>query len=416
MMPLARLSPQHRPATAASASSSQLAPMSHPIRVCHLGKYYPPAPGGIETHVRVLAQAQADLGADVSVFCVNHKLGPTIEERDGPVHVTRFGRAASVAKLDVCLDLVQALRRVEADILHMQVPNPTMILALLAARPRQPVVVTYQSDVIRQRVLAALFRPLERLAYRKVRAVLPTSPTYAAGSRFLRRYRDRLHVLPNGIDLEPYSNPSPEDRAKAERVRAAYQGPLWLGVGRLIYYKGFMNAVRALPMVPGTLLLVGDGPEEPALRAEAARLSVLDRVIFLGAMPYLQVVPYYLAAEAFWFPSNARSEAFGIVQVEAMAAGCPVINTAIPHSGVPWVSRHDETGLTVPVDDSAAFATAALRLLEEPGLRDRLSAGARARAVAEFQREAMGRRSLALYSATLAAARRGRALGGARRT
>ena len=108
--------------------------------------------------------------------------------------------------------------------------------------------------------------------------------------------------------------------------------------------------------------------------------------------------PYYLAAEAFWFPSNARSEAYGLVQVEAMASGCPVINTAIPHSGVPWVSRHEETGLTVPVDDPAAFAAAARRLLEEPGLRDRLAAGARARAIAEFDCDAMGSRSKELYS------------------
>ncbi len=378
--------------------------MSPPIRVCHLGKYYPPAPGGIETHVRILAQAQADLGADVSVLCVNHEAGPTIEERDGPVRVTRFRRVASVDKLDICPGLAAGLRRVEADILHIQVPNPTMILGLLAARPRQPVIVSYQSDVVRQWCLEALFRPLEWLAYRRVRVILSSSPTYAAGSRFLRRYRDRLHVLPDGIDLEPYLSPSPEDQAKAERIRGAHPGPLWLAVGRLVYYKGFLNAVRALPRVPGTLLLVGGGPEEPALRAEAARLGVLDRIVFLGAMPYQQIVPYYLAAKALWFPSNARSEAFGIVQVEAMATGCPVINTAIPHSGVPWVSRHEETGLTVPVDDPAAFAAAALRLLEEPGLRDRLAAGARARAIAEFQCEAMGRWSLALYSATLAVA------------
>src|SRR5205814_697475 len=104
------------------------------------------------------------------------------------------------------------------------------------------------------------------------------------------------------------------------------------------------------------------------------------RVVFLGDLPCRQIVPYYLAATAFWFPSNARSEAFGLVQVEAMASGCPVINTAIPGSGVAWVSRHDESGLTVPMNDPLALARAARRLLDEPGLRERLASGGRERA------------------------------------
>ena len=379
------------------------------IRVCHLGKYYPPAPGGIETHVRTLARAQAELGLGVRVLCVNHEAGPTVEERDGPVGVTRFGRVASAAKLDVCPDLVAALGRVEADILHLQAPNPTMVLALLRARPRAAVVVSYQSDVVRQRVLGALFRPLERLAYRRARAILSSSPAYPAGSRFLRPYGDRLQVLPNGIDLGPYLDPAPGHRAEAARIRAAYAAPLWLGCGRLVYYKGFLNAIRALTRVRGTLLLVGSGPDRPALEAEARRLGVRDRVVFLGRLPhYLDVVPYYLAADAFWFPSNARSEAFGIVQVEAMASGCPVINTSIPHSGVAWVSPHEQTGLTVPVDDPVALADAANRLLVEPGLRDRLAAAARRRAIQEFDHRTMARRSLAIYRRVLAGAASGR--------
>lgn len=375
--------------------------MTPPIRVCHLGKYYPPAPGGIETHVRTLAQAQAALGADVQVFCMNHQEGATVEESDGPVRVTRFGRVASAAKLDVCPDLAARLRRVEADILHMQVPNPTMILALLASRTRLPLVITYQSDVVRQRLRAVLFRPLERLAYRRVAAILPTSPTYPPGSRFLRAYGDRLQVLPNGVDLQPYLEPTEADRAEADRIRAEYPGPIWLGCGRLIYYKGFLNAIRALTRVPGTLLLVGNGPDEPLLRAEARKLGVEERVRFLGGMPYQAIVPYYLAAHAFWFPSNARSEAFGIVQVEAMASGCPVINADIPHSGVAWVSLHEQTGLTVPVDDPLALADAANRLLTEPGLHARLAAGARARAVAEFDHRTMAERSLSIYAQVL---------------
>jgi glycosyltransferase involved in cell wall biosynthesis len=376
------------------------------LQVCHLGKYYPPAPGGIETHVRTLARAQADLGARVRVFCVNHQEGPTVVEPDGAVEVTRFGRFVSAAKLDFCPELIRALRRVEADILHMQVPNPTMILALLAARPRTPLVVTYQSDVVNQKLRAALFRPLERLAYRKVRLILPSSPTYQGGSPFLQAYADRLQVLPMGIDLQPYLEPSAENRAAAGRIRDEHArgGPLWLAAGRMVYYKGFINAIRALAHVEGRLLLIGDGPDWPLLRVEAKRLGVEDRVEFLGRLPYRDIIPYYLAADAFWFPSNARSEAFGLVQVEAMASGCPVINTQIPHSGVPWVSPHDETGLTVAVNNPEALAEAARRVLTEPGLRARLTAAARRRAVDEFDHRVMAERSLAIYRRVLAGA------------
>jgi rhamnosyl/mannosyltransferase len=374
--------------------------LTRTIRVCHLGKYYPPSAGGIESHVRTLARAQAELGMEVRVFCVNHQAGPTRTERDGLVEVVRFSRAAAAAKLDVCPDLRATLARVEADILHLHVPNPTMILALLGTGLRAPVVVTYHSDLIRQRVLGALFRPFERLAYRRVRAILPTSPLYPAGSRFLRSYADRLQVLPHGIDLEPFLNPSEDDRLEAGRIRARFDGPLWLGCGRLVYYKGFQNAIRALAHVRGSLLLIGEGPDHGALQSEAGRLGMRDRVVFLGNVP--RVVPYYLAADAFWFPSNARSEAFGIVQVEAMASGCPVINTQIPHSGVSWVSPHEETGLTVPVDSPAALAGAANRLLTEPGLRDRLAAAARERALREFDHRTMAQRSLAIYRRVLA--------------
>ena len=377
------------------------------IRVCHLGKYYPPAAGGIESHVRTLALAQSKAGLSVEVYCINHEEGPTIVDDDGPLRVTRFGRTASVGKFDVTPDVVRGLSKVKADILHLHVPNPTMILGLLAARPRITTVVTYHSDLIRQRLMGMAFRPFERAAYRPVSAIMTTSPSYPNGSKFLRPYGDRLHVLPHGIDLAPYLDPSPAVLEQANQIRAehGHHGPLWLGAGRQVYYKGFLNAIRALTRVRGRLILVGGGPDQPWLRAEAERLGVQDRVVFPGELShYLDLVPYYLAADAFWFPSNARSEAFGLVQVEAMACACPVINTWIPHSGVSWVSQHDETGLTVPVDDPLALADAANRLISEPGLRERLGAAARRRAIREFDHRTMAGRSLAIYQHVLTGA------------
>jgi rhamnosyl/mannosyltransferase len=389
------------------------------MRICHLGKFYPPASGGIETHLRTLAQAQAGLGMNVRVLCVNHLDArgrdvtweaftptPTVEEWDGPVRLTRAGRRASLARFDLCLGLpglVARLRQQRLDLLHLHVPNPTMLLTLAAVRPQLPLVVTYHSDVVRQRRLARMLQPFENLVLGRATSILATSPTYAAGSESLRAYHHKVTVLPFGIDLQPYLAPPPQAQATAGWLRQEYGEPLWLAVGRLVYYKGLHNAVQALASVPGKLLVVGEGPLAGELRELASQAKVADRVVWRGRLSDHELVGAYHAATALWFPSNARSEAFGFVQVEAMASGCPVINTAIPASGVPWVSRHEETGLTVPMDDPPALARAARRLLTESGLRERLSHDARARACAEFDHTLMARRTLGIYRSALGA-------------
>ena len=383
------------------------------LRVCHLGKFYPPAAGGMESHLQTLARAQAALGADVQVLCVNHRnrsgrdvtwetltSTPTVEDLDGPVRVTRIGRRATVARLELCMELpwlLSSLQHSGVDVLHLHVPNPTMLLPLAAVRQRVPLVITYQSDVVLQKRLAHLMRPFEHRVFRRAAAILPSSPAYMAGSELLQEYREQWSVLPLGINLEPYLQPTPAAFAEARRFRAEHGEPLWLAVGRLVYYKGLHNAIEALRRVPGRLLIVGEGPLSDDLRSQASRLGVADRVVWLGRLSEQSLVGAYHAATALWFPSNARSEAFGLVQVEAMASSCPVINTAIPASGVSWVSPHEETGLTVPVNDPTALAAAANRLLQEPGLRERLATGARSRACSEFDSQVMAGRSLEIY-------------------
>jgi rhamnosyl/mannosyltransferase len=393
-------------------------PPADRLRVVHLGKYYPPAAGGIETHTRDLALTQAALGTDVRVVVVNHAAAdgrdvtfdrfaatPPADDRDGPVRVLRAGRWANLAKLDIAPGLPGLLRKMlrdPPDVWHLHTPNVTMMLAVLASPRIRPLVVTHHSDIVRQRVLKYVVRPAENAVYRRAARILPTSPAYVEGSEVLKRFADKLTPLPLGIELSTFRHPSPAAERAAAEFRAKYPGPLWLCVGRLIYYKGLHVALDALRYVPGTLLVVGTGPLEADLKRRAEELGVAGRVAWLGAADADRLVGAYHAATAFWFPSVARSEGFGIVQVEAMAAGCPVINTAIPGSGVAWVCRHEKEGLTVPVNDPAAFAAAANRLAADPGLRARLAAAGRERAAAEFDRTVMGRRSLDVYRAVLA--------------
>ncbi len=388
------------------------------IRVTHLGKYYPPAPGGIESHVQTLAKAQAGLGAKVSVVCVNHgdqadahvqrqpfAATRTISSSDELVHLTRLGRRASVARFDICPDLISRMDQLKpdkTDVIHLHVPNPTMLLALAVKRPRVPLVISYHSDIIRQKLLVHALRPIERSVFGRAARIFSDSPPYAQGSTFLKKYSRKLDVLPLGIDLEPYLKPSPTAMALARRLQCEHGTPLWLSVGRLVYYKGVPNALQALRQVPGKLLVLGTGPLEADWRRMATDVGVANRTIWMGYRSFEEVVAAYHAATALWFPSNARSEGFGLVQVEAMASGCPVINSAIPGSGVSWVSRHEQTGLTVPMNAPEELATAANRLLNESGLRERLAAGARARACQEFDHRLMAERCLRTYRSILA--------------
>ena len=409
--PGARRAPDHGEAVPVPAAS---------MRIAHLGKYYPPAAGGIETHTQTLARAQVALGAEVTVVVVNHadragrdvtferfRRTPTTVDTDGPIRVHRAGRIANLAKLDVTPGLPRLLARVRRnfapDVWHLHTPNVTMMLAILGDRRIRPLVVTHHSDIIRQKVLQHAVSPLVRAVYRRAERLLPTSAAYAAGSPVLGDYLSKVTALPLGLDLTPYTRPSADVVAHGERFRRELPGPMWLSVGRLIYYKALNVALRALRDVPGTLVVVGTGPMEAEWKRLAGELGVTERVRWLGRTTDVELRGAYRAATALWFPSNARSEGFGLVQVEAMATGCPVINADIPHSGVPWVCRHEQEGLTVPVNDPAAFAAAANRLLSKPGLRDRLATAGRARAVTEFDWRLMGQRSLDVYAEIVSA-------------
>jgi glycosyltransferase involved in cell wall biosynthesis len=377
------------------------------MRIVHLAKYYAPLYGGMETHVENLSKAQAQIGLKVSIVCVNsfdedsklsHYTTSQITFNDS-VEVIKVRRLFSFFKLDICPSLFFYIRyfsKLKDTIFHVHTPNPTMLIALLLAGKIDKLVVTHHSDAIKQQLLKYLFRPIEHFIYSQAAIVLTTSAAYQEGSRFLRLYEHKLGVLPLGIDLSAFEKPEPRMLDRAQQLKAEHGNILWLAVGRLVYYKALHVALAALQHVPGKLLIVGTGKLIAKLQKTAWQLGVADRVIWWGRASEEDLMAAYHAATALWFPSNVRSEAYGMVQIEAMASGCPAINCDIPGSGVSWVCRHEREGLTVPRNDPQAFAAAARRLLTEPGLRERLSQGAKERSK-EFYDTVMAQRSVEIY-------------------
>lgn len=367
------------------------------MRVLELGKYYYPYMGGLEQHLYVLSN-ELRPKVDLEVVVANTDLRTSRESVEG-VSVTRCGSFAHVASTSLSASMVFELSRRRYDVLHLHLPNPVGAASYLASKksPRHRLIVSYHSDVVRQRLLAKVYAPFVERVLERADAVIATSPNYVESSDVLQRFRDKVVVVPYGIDLGLYRS-TPERQAEAEAIRARHGGvPLLLAVGRLIYYKGFEVAIRALAKVPRAhLLVVGDGPLREELERVASAAGVASRVTLVGDVHNNRIAPYYLASDVYLLPSIARSEAFGIVQIEALAAGLPIVNTSLP-SGVPFVSRDGETGFTVPPLDADALAAAVRRLLDDEALRRRFGAAGRARAEAEFSKETLARRLMALY-------------------
>jgi glycosyltransferase involved in cell wall biosynthesis len=364
------------------------------MRILQIGKFYPPHMGGIETHLETLSHELRN-HASVHLVVANDARRRASSNCAG-VTVSRMARVFTVASTPICLGMVQEIRRSAAEIVHLHTPNPFGALAYLFSGLRVPLVLTWHSDVLRQKCLAKILSPIDRTILKSADSIVATSENYLKTSPRLAPYTAKCRVIPYGISLERFRATD----SNAHAIRQRFGPRIVLAVGRLVYYKGFSYLIRAMKSVQATLLLIGDGPLRRSLQEEAQSVGISDRVKFIGELSNELTVPYYQASDIFVLPSVARTEAFGIVQIEAMASGLPVINTALD-SGVPAVSLDDVTGITVPPADSQALATAINRLLVDPVLRSRYGQRARHRAM-EFSASSMGRSILELYREVLA--------------
>ena len=362
------------------------------MKILQIGKYYPPARGGMETHIEQLCQLLKD-DVDLEVIVANHEEGAKRERIRG-VSVRRLRTPLTIAGAPICPELPRAIREAEADIVHIHAPHPSAFLAYLASGASSQLVTTFHSDIVRQKVLGKLLKPLQEAAFRRANAIIGSSPNLLAGSQVLSNHRDRCVVVPFGIRCSLYESINEQ---RVSEIRRKYRQPIVLAIGRLVYYKGFEFLIRAMAQLrsDAVLLIIGEGPLHEPLKAEIQALGLSERVHLLGNVA--DIIPYYHACDLFVLPSVARSEAFGLVQLEAMACGKPVINTSIAGSGVPYVSLHGETGLTVAPADVPALEGAISRLLNDEPLRVQLGRAARQRVQDKFTLREMGEQTLAVY-------------------
>ncbi|GMV93899.1 MAG: glycosyl transferase family 1 [Candidatus Hydrogenedentota bacterium] len=360
------------------------------MKIVHVYKDFdPPVHGGMEHHMALMCRFQRQW-AEVSALTCSRSRQTQIVERDGtPVtEVAEWGRFQSAP---VSPGFPWHMRRIQADVVVVHVPNPTAEIGWLVSRPEAHLVVRYQSDVIRQASAMRYYAPIQRRFLDRAEVIITTSQQYLETSTTLEPFKDRCRIIPLGILPEDFLHPGDDTIAE---LRQRYGGPYVLFSGRHRYYKGLENLVRASKRIQAPVVIAGDGPERKACEALAKELEA--PVHFAGALTREDLIAHLHGCEVFAFPSVARSEAYGISMLEAHACGKPVVATTLG-TGVEFVNLHNQTGLNVPPRDPVALAEAINILLENPEQRRAMGEFARRRVETELHAEHIARREYEVY-------------------
>ncbi|MBY3515006.1 glycosyltransferase [Rhizobium laguerreae] len=365
------------------------------MRVLHFFKtYWPDTFGGVERTIHAIAKGTAQYGVQSDVLSLSQAPLQNSREFDG--------HSAYKAKLDLEFASTGFSREVfgrfrelseKADVVHYHFPWPMMDIVHLTSHLRRPTIVTYHSDIVKQRMLLQLYKPLMHRFLRSVDKIVATSPNYAATSDVLQRYRDKTTVIPLGLDEADYP-PAPAD--VKTRWRERFPRPFFLFVGVLRYYKGVHILLKAARQTKLDILLIGEGPMEASLRAYAQEHR-LGNVHFLGALPDSDKTALLELSTGFVFPSHLRSEAFGLSLVEAAMFGKPMISCEIG-TGTSFVNTHEKTGLVVKPNDPLGLATAIKRLGENHGESLRFGHQARDAYLEKFRASDMAGHYARLYN------------------
>lgn len=368
------------------------------MRVLHFYKTaFPDSMGGVEQVINQIARGSAELGVSTDVLSLTSQRVERVTEMDGyHAHRARMDVQLASTGFSVSSFLRFAQLAKKADVIHYHFPWPFMDIVHFATRVKKPTVVTYHSDIIRQKNLLKLYRPLMSNFLADVSRIVATSPNYLETSDVLGKYKHKVKVIPIGLDKSSYPDPL---AAKLTYWRERLGPKFYLFIGVLRYYKGLHILMEAALGTNYPIVIVGAGPIEVELKAQAEQLG-LRNIHFLGYLPDEDKVALLTLCYGVLFPSHLRSEAFGISLLEGAMYGKPMISSEIG-TGTTFINIGNETGLVVPPSDPAALRQAMRYMWENPALAMTMGQRAAERYWKYFTSDQMVRSYVDLYGELL---------------
>ncbi|MBD1422493.1 glycosyltransferase [Sphingobacterium chuzhouense] len=366
------------------------------MSILQLGKFYP-IRGGVEKVMYDLTIGLSERKVRCDMLCASTENYPqgTIElNAYGSVFVvpTKHKLAATMLAPAMITKLRQIARYY--DVIHIHHPDPMACLALFLSGYRGKVVLHWHSDILKQRALLKLYVPLQNWLIKRADIIVGTSPVYVAESASLQKVQHKIDYIPIGV--LPVQAVTEKIVAIKERYKDKH---VIFSLGRLVDYKGYEYLIRAAQYLDNSFQIVigGKGPLRESLTALIQELEVEDRVTLLGFLPDEDASAYYASADIFCLSSIWKTEAFAIVQIEAMSCGKPLVSTHIPGSGVSWVNEDGVSGLVVERENPEALAYACKKIATDLILKQQLSEGSQKRYEEYFTRDKMVEKSLELY-------------------
>jgi rhamnosyl/mannosyltransferase len=376
------------------------------MRIVQTNKAYHPKVGGIETTITNLSEGlvkQYNVSVEV-LTCNNQRSTEYVKKKLNGVEITYLPTFGFVASLPISFAYMKSLSKLTGDILHVHEPFPWADLSyVFSSKVRKNfsrLVVSWHSDIVRQKWALSFYRPYIHKFLKMADKILVSNKNLIEFSEYLPDYKSKCEVIPLGAKLDWVNNFSNRtDRVK--KVKKDYASPLVLFVGRLVYYKGIQFLIDAINQVPDvSLVIIGSGPLKKELLNQIQKLNLEDRIHILPEVDEETLHSFYEACDIFVLPSVEKSETYGIVQIEAMACGKPIICTEL-RTGTTFVNQPGMTGLVVPPRDAKALADAISNLANNFSLRDELGKNARQRALNELTAEKMVERTYKVYKELL---------------